>query len=161
MRKWTGLVIATAVLAFAVSATAQPPGPGGPGRGGPGGPGGPPLDRLLQLTTEQQQALRTLREEERETTRPIAEQMRPLHGSLRQALESGNPDPTTVGNYMIQIHTLEQQIRSVHDSFQEKLVALLTPEQKEKFDAFQKEGPRGRGGRRGPGGAPFGPPPGR
>src|SRR5262249_19805812 len=92
-------------------------------------------------------------------SKPIMDQMRPLHDGLRQALEGGNPDAATVGQFVIQIHALEEQLKSIHESYQEKLVALLTPEQKEQYEKMKSMGPRG-GGPGGPGGPrPFGGPP--
>src|SRR5262245_13961979 len=111
MRRWTGIVLMTLcaaavpqVLAAQDAPAGQRPmqGPGGPGRGrGPGG-----IERLLQLTDEQQKAVKALRDEEREAMRPLVEQMAPLQRTLREALDAPSPDALTVGQHMLDVRAV-------------------------------------------------------
>lgn len=145
---------AVGVSAQAVSGRAgrmQGPGPGGPG--GVGGPGRPGFERALQLTEAQQESIKSLREKEREAIKPIADQIQPLRGKLREALEAGS-DATTVGQLVLDTHGLEKQIQEVRKSYHDQFVALLTAEQKEKLETLESLMGPGRG--QGPGGRRFG-----
>ena len=135
-----------AVLA-AAPALAQdaggPPPPPPPGQHGPGGPGmmmrG--MDRELNLTADQKTQVHAIMEE----TRTKAEALRD-NSSLSQK-------------------DRREQMMKLHEDSMAKVRALLTDEQKTKFDQMQKErrehmrGPRGEGAGQGEGSAPPPPPP--
>lgn len=162
--KTPAIVLAVAAAlgtcAFAAAQPAPPPGP--PHERGPGGPPhgpqmGPPLERVLDLTADQQKAVEALRKEEYEAMRPAMEQLRGLHEALRDALEAATPDPMTVGQAAIAVHAAEAQMKQGHAAYRERLLALLTDEQKQKLALFEKMMGPGSGPRPG---RPPGPPPG-
>lgn len=167
------VVVGLASLLVASGAMAGP----GPGRRGPGPSMGPGMEggfgekghhiaqafahgarrvaEYLDLTEEQITASRSLAEELRATVEPIREEIGPLHEQLRTALDADNPDAATVGALMVQIDGLRDQMATAAESFEAQFVALLTPEQVEKWEHFQElrpdRGPRGRGPGQGPG----------
>lgn len=110
------------------------------------------LAEYLDLTEEQRAASRSLIEELRATTEPLRDSLGPLHDSLQAALDDASPDAATVGGIMIDIDSVRDQMRAAVDASQEQFVALLTPEQAEKYEAWKEL----RGPRRGPRG-PRGP----
>ena len=156
-------VVTAFILTFALAAMAQAP--GRMGRQGARGPaeqgvgqapfGGPQfLVKYLELTEAQIVNWRTFQEEARAAAAPLAEQRRNNGEQIREALLSGNANPTTIGELMIANHQIGGQIQAIHEAAQVKLVGILTPEQKVKFDKYlelRKSMPR-----RGPGGQGFG-----
>jgi Spy/CpxP family protein refolding chaperone len=158
-----------AVAALGIGAAtlgAQPP--GGPGHGGPGGPEGigrPPgqaehrgpdllnprfLARYLELTEEQREELKAILETHRDAVRPIQEEIRTLGQELRALLESESPDPANVGEIVLEIQALHQDVAAARQVLLDDIRASLTPEQQEKLDrileileALRDRGPRG------------------
>ena len=138
-------VVGAALLIGAAGAFAQPfePGGSGPGFGGPRGAGG-----FLELTEEQQDALRHNREQRRPEMEALHEQMRENRKLLRDALESGNPDAASVGELVIEGHALQEKGRALREESKEAFENLLTPDQKRKLELL--EAARAAGGSRGP-----------
>jgi Spy/CpxP family protein refolding chaperone len=125
-------------------------GPDGKKGGGPWGRG----DRMaeyLGLSAEQKTSLEALRQEERTQTEPLRAEGREVHQALRTLMDQDNPDPAALGAAMLAVKQHGAKMKASHDAFEAKLKASLTPEQKQKFDAFQaarQSGP-GRGGHHG------------
>lgn len=156
-------------------AWAQSPGngPQGPAPGiGPGGPGGGfglfaeagrhgrmgrraffgrHLIRALDLSEEQIEQARQIRESTREEVQPLAEASRALRQELRTALESESPSAEAVGSIVISLHQNRQQVHDLHQQALTDFEAILTPEQLERFQELKERrqerrfGPRGRG----------------
>lgn len=113
------------------------------------GPGGPRMHRMseparttevqsyLNLTDAQISNLQQLRQSERAALKPIFQQMRPLHESLRTQKQSGSADPTAVGKLVLSIQSLEQQAAPIRASFQQQALNVLTADQKTKLTALQ------------------------
>lgn len=112
---------------------AQGPRPGGPGPGGP--PNNSALADYLALTNEQKAAWETIQSAFRASADALHAQERTLGEQLRTALDG--TDANTIGTLMLQIRSIHQQIRAAKDAADAKFAALLTPEQKVKFAAFQ------------------------
>jgi Spy/CpxP family protein refolding chaperone len=139
------VTILTLAAAMTVSAVAQP---------GPPPPGGPRHDRLadlLQLTADQKAAWASARKDFETATQPLREKEQATHEQLETALDAASPDPTAIGNLMLSIKAIHDQIRTAHEALDQKLASVLTPDQKAKFDAFlaarKAEGPHGPGPR--------------
>jgi len=107
-----------------------------PRRMGPGGPPPPRLNEFLNLTSAQETAIDALHESMRTTIDPLFEQKRAAEEQLRALADSASPDPATVGRQFLAVRAIDQQIRSAHDAMEQKVAALLTADQKVKFDAF-------------------------
>jgi Spy/CpxP family protein refolding chaperone len=163
---------ATALFLCAALAGAQPAdgmAPSGP-KGGRGGFMGERLGRVLNLSADQEAAFQKLLDEQRPQMQALHQQMRDNHQKLQDLLKGDNPDPSTVGQLVIQEHGLMKQSATLRDQASQSLRGLLTPDQQTKFDALQSlrqdggfgpGGPRGfghRGGWGGPGGPPPAPP---
>jgi Spy/CpxP family protein refolding chaperone len=145
-------------LLGASAALAQPFGPG-EGDRGPRGFRGPA--RFLELTEQQQAAARDIFEQRRPETEALREQMRENRTLLRESLESGNPDPTSVGELVIEGHALRQKGRALREESKKAFEALLNTEQKRKLEMLEAAraagGPKGRRGRMGVRGGGWGP----
>lgn len=95
------------------------------------------LARFLKLTPEQVAQQKQLLEELRTTTKPLHEQIRPLEEQLRDQLDAASPDACTVGNTLVQINSLRDQIKEAREDFDEAFSAILTPEQLAKYEALK------------------------
>lgn len=143
-------IVAMAVLLITTAAFAQGPGPGGPP---PGGPGGDPLAEYLALTNDQKTAWQTIQNELRASVSGLHDQQRTLHEQLATALDG--TDAAAIGTLMLRIRAIGDQIKAAQDAADNKFEALLTPDQRTKFEAFQaavqflsRRGPGGPGGPR-------------
>jgi len=124
------------------------------GLGGPGGPGmprgGDPLADYLGLTADQKAAWEAIRAETHETVAPLHEQGQ----ALAAQLESTN-DAAGIGSLVLQLRALSSQIDAARKAGDAKFAAMLSADQKVKFEAFEAASEFLH--RRGPG--PGGPPP--
>lgn len=152
-RFWITLTMVL-MLTLPLTVLAQPPG-GGPGFFGPDGPGrghgpGPgargerglrgifPPPGYLDLTDEQIAAVEALIEGLRAELEPLREQSMNLHSELRTALESESPNAQTVGQLVIDSHALREQKKTIIESYVAQFEALLTAEQREKWENFRE-----------------------
>jgi Spy/CpxP family protein refolding chaperone len=149
------------VLAVAATAAAQPWGGHPPGRHG--GPGGGPLAglRLLDLSEEQEAAVRDLVQQHRKAAQPIREQQRARMRQIHELAATPGADPASIGRLVIEAEATHKQMRAEQDKLKESVGALLTPEQRELWTrleaAHKKARERGRGFGPGPGRSFFGP----
>ncbi len=105
-----------------------------------GGPGGPEshahffahLSKKLDLTTEQQAALKEQMAKVHATIEPLFAEHETQHEALRTALDSG-ADATTVGELAIAAHRTMEKIHTTHKEAAAAFLPLLTAEQAEKF----------------------------
>jgi Spy/CpxP family protein refolding chaperone len=103
----------------------------------------------LDLTPEQQEQWKALREQHREEMKGLREDGRDVRQRLRESLEADAPD-AVVGEAAKAAHAHRQRMDQARKAFGGELRSVLTPEQREKFDAFQAAramGPKGRGAR--------------
>lgn len=118
------------------------------------------LAEYLGLDAQQQAAVRQLQVQQREAMKPLREEGGELRRKLREATEAEKPDAQAVGEATLALKAHRERIKGERAAFEQKLVALLTPEQKQKFEALKAardidRGPRG-GRRSGRGSAPKG-----
>jgi Spy/CpxP family protein refolding chaperone len=131
-------IVTTIALAtmIATAAIAQQPRRMGPN----GGPGGPPppreLENFLGLTADQKTQIDALHQSMRSTLDPLFEQRRAAEDQLHALVESANPDPTAVGKQFLAVHAIDEQLKAAHDANEQKVAALLTADQRVKFEAF-------------------------
>lgn len=121
-----GAMIATAGLILAQGA-------GGQARSGRPAPGGKALQEQLQLTDQQVTQLRDLRKQQFESTAAQRQQLRTAATSLRDMMQSANPDAAAVGKQTLEVKQLREQVRSAQQEYAKKALALLTPQQAEKL----------------------------
>jgi Spy/CpxP family protein refolding chaperone len=130
------LLVATAALAQ--PAPAPPPAPA-PAR---------VLAHYLELTPDQVAAWKQIHTDTATTIEPLAAAARGEQQQLAAALQAATPDPPTVGKLAITLHATREQIRTARADSRTKLMAVLTPEQKVKFEAFEAAAKAMRRGRR-------------
>ncbi|HSR66329.1 MAG TPA: Spy/CpxP family protein refolding chaperone [Acidobacteriota bacterium] len=165
-------ILSLALLLAGGWAWAQGPGNGPQGPGiGPGGgggffaEGGPQMGRArhrahhlgrliraLDLSEEQQEQARAIREQARDQSQAVREEQRALRDELRTALDGESPSAEAVGAIVISLHQNRRQLRAIREQAWTDFQALLTPEQLERFEQFRENrrdrGPRGRRGGR-------------
>ena len=112
---------------------------------------------FLGLSDEQRASWTQLHEEFRAALKPGFEQQRETARKLHEALQSEAPDAQEVGKLAIALSRHHKQVEKQHEALQQRLRALLTPEQQAKFDAAHALRPRrGFGHGAGHGFGPFG-----
>jgi Spy/CpxP family protein refolding chaperone len=121
------LVLTAIVLIVAATAIAGE----GPGREERG-----ELGHYLGLTAAQSAAWDAAREEFGSAVEPPARKHREIMSGVEATLKSGSGDACTIGNQMIAAQAVASQIRAAREAFTQKQLAVLTPEQKTKFEAF-------------------------
>jgi Spy/CpxP family protein refolding chaperone len=103
----------------------------------PEGPPPPPrLEQFLNLTTDQQTQVEALHQSLRTTVDPLFEAKRAEDEKLHAMLESPSPDPTAIGTQVLAIRAIDQQIKAAHEATEQKVSALLTADQRLKFEAL-------------------------
>jgi Spy/CpxP family protein refolding chaperone len=141
-------LIAVLILLVATAAVAGPGGRGaarGPEQG-PGGPGGPGARRallppqafaeFLTLTDAQITQIKTLRETERNTIKPLAEQQHANQQAIEAAVVAGNA--AKAGELAVANYAIRQQIKAAHDAFKSSFEALLSSDQKAKLAVYEE-----------------------
>jgi Spy/CpxP family protein refolding chaperone len=148
--KRTTFILGALAALVCTAAFAQPPFHARE-RGGHDGDGrierGTELIEFLELSEAQQASWSEIHQQQREALRPLFERLHASMGEVHELLETNDPDPTEVGNLMIENRNLHRQIDAAKEGFGDKLKAVLTPEQVEKYEAF--EAARAAGHRRG------------
>lgn len=104
---------------------------------------GSPTDALqvvaafLELTPEQVSTLRSLLEQRHETIVPLIQQIAEKQQQIAEQLSSGAPDPATIGQLVIEISQLIQQVHQAQASFLEAFNNLLNEEQRRRYQAIK------------------------
>lgn len=115
-------------------------GPGGPGmgRGGPGGPGGPMAFGLdpRDLTDAQREQIKAIRQRHMEAITPLADRANKAHQALNLAVLAGNGDLRGLSQ---EIGAAEAELAFATAQIETEVLGVLTPEQKQKIQARQKE----------------------
>jgi Spy/CpxP family protein refolding chaperone len=145
----TFAVAGAAVLGVALAAAAQEPSTGrGPdgARRGMREARGHRLADYLGLDAPQQAAVQNLRQQQRDEMKPLWDESRALRRKLREATEAEKPDALAVGEATLALKAHRDKVKAQHAAFEQKLVALFTPEQKQKYEALKAARDFGRGG---------------
>lgn len=106
-------------------------GPGGRGFGGPGGrPGGPALALgALNLTDSQQQQIREIREQERDTVRQLEERLRQARDAQRDAIETIPVDEGLIRTTIQTLADVQAEAAIQQAYVHSRIWAVLTPAQ--------------------------------
>jgi Spy/CpxP family protein refolding chaperone len=91
---------------------------------------------VLGLSADQQTQWDAIHQQLALSIMPIKEQIGPAERQLQALADAPSPDATAVGRQFLALRALQQQIRAAHDSAKGKIDALLTPDQKARFDAM-------------------------
>jgi len=84
---------------------------------------------FLALDEAQTETFRTLLEDRAAAGTPIRESILEVDMAIREQLESTDPDPTTVGELVIERHALRVDLADVHATFVDGFEAILNEEQ--------------------------------
>ena len=124
------LVLITITLVAAVSAlAAEGPGPR------PREERGAELGRYLNLTAEQRNVWDAAHAEFAAAAEPLFQKERGIMEQVEASLKSKS-DACGIGNNMLAAQAVRDQIHAAHETMTQKQTAVLTPEQKSKFEAF-------------------------
>jgi len=130
------MILPACLLFLSAWARAQqgpPPNPPGP----PPGPG-EAIRSILDLSAQQVQQLVDLRNSFLQKTRDWANQIRTLEQKKNDLLQSSSPNPTELGNLLIQEQSLRKQMQDAAKSYHDAALALLTSAQKQKVAQIQE-----------------------
>jgi Spy/CpxP family protein refolding chaperone len=137
MKKTVVVLVATLSLIIATVASAQEPErhifmrhPGG---------GGDHLSSALNLSTDQKVQWDAIHQQLEASVKPLFERHHAAEQRLNAAVDASNPDATEVGRAFLAMRAIDKQIKAAHESTQAKVSAILTPDQKTKFDAMHSE----------------------
>ena len=97
----------------------------------------PDLKVFLNLSDGQIQGLVQLQQQKGQALQPVVQQAAETQQRLQQVLEAPNPDPAIVGQLVIAIAALRQQIQQIAGSFQQQASNLLQSDQKTKLPPLQ------------------------
>lgn len=133
---WATLVGSLLLAPLAVLASVQPEGRRGPHREHRGlrGPGA--IFRELDLSEEQRQQLRALREQG--PARETMERLRERREALNEAVESG-ADEGTIRQLAYEMAEVEGDVAVERARFHRQLMEILTPEQREQYETLREE----------------------
>lgn len=93
----------------------------------------------LGLSADQKTQWDAIHKQLETSVQPLFEQIGAANDQLESLAAASNPDATAVGTQYLAVRSLEKQMKAAHESTHAKLIALLTPEQKAKFDSMHKE----------------------
>ena len=92
---------------------------------------------VLSLSEEQIQAFGEFLQARGETVRPAAEQLQAHQEALAQQLQSATPDAQTVGQLVIEIKTIQEQIQKAIAESNKTLDGILSDEQRTRLDQIR------------------------
>ena len=95
------------------------------------------LARFLKLTPAQQETLKTLSQELEAKVKPIREEQKALREQLQDQLDAASPNACTIGDTVLDIHENYEKIEAALKDFDTKFTAILTPEQKRRYEALK------------------------
>ena len=107
--------------------------------------------RNLDLTDAQKAQMKQIREGQRESLRPVMEQIRAKRQEMRQANEGGAFNEALVTQKLIEMAPLQAKLQGERFRLHQEMISILTPEQKAKFtesrEKFKSRGAARRSGK--------------
>jgi Spy/CpxP family protein refolding chaperone len=149
-KKATALTIVAFVAALSVAAGAVWAQPGG-GMGGRSrdGQGIRAVLAKLDLTQDQKDKIKKIAEESKPAVREARERLKADREAMRTLTETSSPDPTALGNAMLRVKTSRAAMRAEMKKMKDATVAVLSPEQRIRFETYLDAARMMRQGRRG------------
>jgi Spy/CpxP family protein refolding chaperone len=96
------------------------------------------LARYLRLTPAQVEQQKALVSELRAKVDPLREQRKELREDLRAALDGSSPNACSIGEIVIDLRGVRDDIRAAREEFDEAFSDILTPEQLERYEALKE-----------------------
>jgi Heavy-metal resistance len=97
----------------------------------------PYLKVFLNLSESQIQGLVQLQQQKGQALQPVVQAVAQNQQKLQQILAGPNPDPATVGQLVIAIAALAQEVQQIAGSFQQQASNLLQSDQRTKLPPLQ------------------------
>jgi len=139
--------VAVAVATLLVGGAASNCALAAPGGPPPGGRIGGPIRGALEYagaTDEQKAKAKTLGEAARASVAGLAAQARADRQALQDLLAAPNPDPKAVGTAFLKVDADRKALKGAREKALAEVRALLSPDQRVKFDAFLEGAQRDR-----------------
>ena len=132
-RLWITMVTAAVVATAGGQAMAQGPHPGGP----------PPqrIAAALELTDQQKAGWASAFSTMRATAQPLHAQAKAIKVEIDALFAQGNPDPALLGQKMIAMHAVREQLHQARAAMETTTTSVLTDVQKLKLDALKAARP--------------------
>ncbi len=157
----SGVGATAIVAALSLPLLAQTPPPQQqPGQQGWRGPHGQSMMARLNLTQDQRDQLKKLREQNRAATKDEVTKLSDLRHQLEDQLLSDNPDQGQIKSLTDQIGQLQQQLFAQRIQQRQQELAIFTPEQRQQLRQWHQDHPGAGFGLMGPGRGFRGPRPG-
>jgi Spy/CpxP family protein refolding chaperone len=103
------------------------------------GPNPDEIASTLGLSTDQKVQWDSIHQQLQATVEPLFQQLQSAHQQLESLASASNPDATAVGKQFLAARAIEKQVQAAHESAHQKLTAILTPDQRAKFDSLHHE----------------------
>jgi Spy/CpxP family protein refolding chaperone len=132
-RLWITMMTAAVVATAGGAAMAQGP--------PPGEPHGQRIAAALGLTDQQKAVWDTAFSTMRATAQPLHAQAKAIRVEIDALFAQGNPDPALLGQKMIAMHAVREQLRQARATMESTTTSVLTDEQKLKLDALKAAHP--------------------
>jgi Spy/CpxP family protein refolding chaperone len=94
--------------------------------------------QYFDFTQEQVDQIRGFLEIRKAAVEPLLKQIAAQEKDLHDLLGTTDPDPAAVGNMLIAIHQLKEQVKAARDQFDTSLEGILTPDQATKLHAVRR-----------------------
>ena len=106
-------------------------------------PGGPPqrIAAALELTDQQKAVWASAFSTMRATAQPLHAQAKAIRVEIDALFAQGNPDPALLGQKMIAMHAVREQLRQARAAMVSTTTSVLTDVQKLKLDALKAARP--------------------
>jgi len=133
MRRFRITMMTAAVVATAGSAAiAQGPPSGGPP---------PRMAAALDFTDQQKAVWASAFSTMRATAQPLHAQEKAIRAEIDALFAQGNPDPALLGQKMIAMHAVRDELQQARAAMESTTTSVLTDEQKLKLDALKAARP--------------------
>lgn len=96
------------------------------------------IARVLQLTPDQVTQSRAIYDDLRQTVEPLRAQISPLREALEDLLDAASPNACDVGQAVVDIDVIHDQIDAARAAARDDFEALLTPAQLARYETFQQ-----------------------
>jgi Spy/CpxP family protein refolding chaperone len=113
---------------------------------GPANPGGERMMRFLGLSAEQQAQWTVIHDEMKAKVEPLREQRQVNRAEIAGELQQASPNAFRIGELVIANHGLGLQAKAFREETHARIMAMLTPEQQEKFQQMIQRQRGRRGG---------------
>ena len=131
-RLWIVMMTAAVVATAGGAAVAQGPPPGGPPQR---------IAAALGLTDQQKAVWASAFSTMRATAQPLHAQAKAIRTEIDALFAQGNPDPALLGQKMIAMHAVREQLHQARAAMESATTSVLTAEQKLKLDALKAARP--------------------